>query len=254
MAQGGMMILNTCQDAMEIIKECHTELWRTARNLQLITEKLPNKYKHMKQNKPVNHHKPSKEQLSRRLIMYEEKSEEVMEMISKSNKRVAGFLRSNWDKMKPITEQSQSCFIHGEAGTGKTVTAVWMMFEWLRLQFLKGSFHRTAAAFVTVSGLLAELKSNMDSDIKNIDIVQNLLNVDILVLDDIGAIRTTDWSFDILYRIIDSRYSAMKPTIYTSNLTLKEFADLIGDDRITSRIDHDCGESIFEAVTQYRNK
>ena len=54
-------------------------------------------------------------------------------------------------------------------------------------------------------------------------------------MDDMGAEKTTDWSMSTLYVLIDKRYSEMMPTIITSNLTVAEVADKVGD-RIASRI------------------
>jgi DNA replication protein DnaC len=45
----------------------------------------------------------------------------------------------------------------------------------------------------------------------------------------------SDWAKQIWYIIIDRRYSDMKPTIYTSNLSLGEIAEFYGD-RIASRL------------------
>ena len=56
-----------------------------------------------------------------------------------------------------------------------------------------------------------------------------------LALDDIGSEKATDWALQMLYLLIDRRYSQMLKTIITSNLTLDQIADRL-DDRISSRI------------------
>jgi DNA replication protein DnaC len=58
---------------------------------------------------------------------------------------------------------------------------------------------------------------------------------DYLILDDLGAEKTTDFTRSILYQIIDYRYNYEKPTIITSNLDVKQIAERF-DDRIASRI------------------
>ena len=40
---------------------------------------------------------------------------------------------------------------------------------------------------------------------------------DLLVIDDLGKERATEWSVPILYRIINDRYENMLPTIITTN-------------------------------------
>ena len=67
---------------------------------------------------------------------------------------------------------------------------------------------------------------------------------DLLIMDDVGAGKITDWSIDITYRLINSRYNADKPTIVTSNLELDDLAKLIGG-RIVSRLQVMCALVFF---------
>lgn len=57
----------------------------------------------------------------------------------------------------------------------------------------------------------------------------------VLLLDDIGAERVTDWVQERLFLLIDYRYRHSLPTLFTSNLLPDELADRIGE-RTVSRI------------------
>jgi DNA replication protein DnaC len=63
--------------------------------------------------------------------------------------------------------------------------------------------------------------------------VGKMAEADLLVLDDIGALRTSDWSREQLHAVIDRRYNAMRPTVVTTNLP--KLGDEVGD-RIASRL------------------
>lgn len=54
-------------------------------------------------------------------------------------------------------------------------------------------------------------------------------NADILVWDDIGKAKTTDFRQGMYYRIIDERYKARKPIIYSSNEDQETLSEKIGD-------------------------
>ena len=56
-----------------------------------------------------------------------------------------------------------------------------------------------------------------------------LTRADLLVLDDAGAEKWTEWTEPTLYTIIDERYSYCKPLIITTNSTLDELEKKIGD-------------------------
>ena len=82
------------------------------------------------------------------------------------------------------------------------------------------------------------------------DILHKYIGCELLVLDDLGVEMTTPWNYQILYQLIDSRYDAFKPTIYTSNYSISELAKKIGDNRIISRIIGDCTK---DRIIEIRN-
>ena len=50
---------------------------------------------------------------------------------------------------------------------------------------------------------------------------------DLLILDDLGAGKITDWSVGVLYQIINARYNSEKPIIATSNYDFKGLAEAL---------------------------
>lgn len=63
----------------------------------------------------------------------------------------------------------------------------------------------------------------------------DLQAVDLLVLDDLGAGKASEWTDDTLHRLIDVRWSHERPTIATTNLTAALLADHV-DERVASRV------------------
>lgn len=61
------------------------------------------------------------------------------------------------------------------------------------------------------------------------------METELLVLDDLGAGKQTDWTGDSLYRLVDHRWSHKLPTIFTTNLPPKPLQESVGD-RIVSRL------------------
>lgn len=66
-----------------------------------------------------------------------------------------------------------------------------------------------------------------------------LANRGVLVIDDLGAEKASEWVAETLFKIVDKRYREVLPTVITSNLSLGELADRLGD-RIPSRIAEMC--------------
>ncbi len=70
----------------------------------------------------------------------------------------------------------------------------------------------------TVLDLISAMQDNQQSREKILHIVKT---TDLLLLDDFGATRYTDYQWEQVYSIINARYNARKPTIITTNLSPK---------------------------------
>jgi primosomal protein DnaI len=84
--------------------------------------------------------------------------------------------------------------------------------------------HNKKVAFVNVSELLSDLKSQFNMANSNIDeVIEELQKVDILVLDDLGGETFSAWSInDVLYKIIDYRNRSGLLTCYSSSYSLED--------------------------------
>lgn len=67
--------------------------------------------------------------------------------------------------------------------------------------------------------ILNELNSSFSG--RN-DVVDNLCRYPLLIIDDFGMERGTEYALEQIYNIVDSRYRSRKPLIVTTNLTLGE--------------------------------
>ncbi len=61
---------------------------------------------------------------------------------------------------------------------------------------------------------------------------------ELLVLDDLGTERNTPFAMEVVYRVIDDRYTSGKPMIVTTNLTLEQLkkSDIVDYQRIYDRV------------------
>jgi DNA replication protein DnaC len=84
-----------------------------------------------------------------------------------------------------------------------------------------------------------------------------LARVEHLIIDDVGKTHPKDYSFvnDVYYRIINTRYSRLKPIVITTNLDLEELEKHIGG-ACADRLREMCGKAGFIKMTgeSYRKK
>lgn len=128
-----------------------------------------------------------------------------------------------------------SWFLYGPSGVGKTGLAVGLAWERIKLDDELKSLR-----FTTAPAMLSELRSTYNrsgDDPTEQDVIDKYAQADLLLLDDLGAeqVKNTGWVEDRLYQIIGERHDNLRPTIFTSNLSIAQLATRIGE-RITWRI------------------
>ena len=79
------------------------------------------------------------------------------------------------------------------------------------------------------------------------DFLANLNAYDLLILDDLGAERGTEYALEQVFAVIDARYRSRKPLIVTTNLTLDalKHPDDLAHARIYDRILEICAPILF---------
>lgn len=87
-----------------------------------------------------------------------------------------------------------------------------------------------ACVFRSVPALLKKLQETYRADarVSESEILAVLQDADLVVLDDLGAEKMTEWAESMLYYIVDQRYRWRKPLIVTTNCDLEELEERIG--------------------------
>ena len=121
---------------------------------------------------------------------------------------------SQWPPVEPVL------LMTGLPGTGKTHLAIGALFL---LRDIHGD--KARGRFWPVIDLLERFRRTFDADRATETIEQAeeaLQKVPVLVLDDFGAHKSSEWAEERLFHLIDQRYSARKTLIVTTNMTLQE--------------------------------
>ncbi|MBA4864050.1 ATP-binding protein [Streptomyces sp. PSKA54] len=75
----------------------------------------------------------------------------------------------------------------------------------------------------------------------------------LLILDDLGAAKASEWVEEITYRLINKRYNLMLPTLITTNLAMRDLRDHLGD-RVASRLAEMTTRVVFEPIDRRRQR
>jgi len=127
----------------------------------------------------------------------------------------------------------------GPCGVGKTHLAIGILKKLIEEKGAIGLFYD----FRDLLRMIRRTYSS-DSDANEFDITDPVLSADILVLDELGSIKTTDWALDTLTHIIIRRYNDNKTLIVTSNYLDEPARE--GDERLEDRISYRLRSRLYE--------
>ncbi|MBI1784367.1 ATP-binding protein, partial [Candidatus Sumerlaeota bacterium] len=116
---------------------------------------------------------------------------------------------------------------------GKTHLAVAILCEIIRKGY--------SGLYYNSPDLLRDIRATFDenSSGNEDELLQEITEVDLLVFDDLGAEKVSDFVLDRFYLIVNKRYEGCKPIIVTSNYDEEILRARFGD-RILSRLDEMC--------------
>lgn len=127
-----------------------------------------------------------------------------------SNKKVFNNLKNYSEKLVNGIEK-KGLILVGNNGVGKTHLACSIANKLIE--------NGIPVIYGTLINLLAELRNSYDTDndISEMEIIKLYENVALLIIDDLGKEKPSEWGLEKLFTIINSRYENNLPVIITTN-------------------------------------
>ncbi len=129
---------------------------------------------------------------------------------------------------RKLLTSDKGAYFYGEPGTGKTFLAALVAKDFVR------DFQ--SVTFREMPTLLAEIKDTFDTKESTEALLDRYCECDLLILDDVGAEKVTEWSTEQLFSIVNRRYNAQKKIIVTANFDLDGLTKRLGGDITAKRI------------------
>lgn len=195
-----------CKEAKEFWKEYDLKKLRIIeeeKKLELMQEFS------RKVEKIIKNSKMSKRNLSYKFDNFE---------INNCNKKVFNNLINYSEKLVNNIEK-KGVILVGNNGVGKTHLACSIANRFIE----KG----IPVIYGTLINLLAELRNSyeIDNNISEMEIIKLYENVDLLIIDDLGKEKPSEWGLEKLFTIINSRYENNLPVIITTNYNQNSLAE-----------------------------
>lgn len=132
-----------------------------------------------------------------------------------------------------FSEEGKGIYLSGEIkGSGKTRLSVSIVNALIKE-------YNVSALYITSVNMLNEIKNtfNESSNSNSYDLLKYFGEVEVLLIDDLGVEKVSDWSEEIFTQILDTRMNSKKITIITSNIGIANLDSKYKNGRIGSRIE-----------------
>lgn len=171
------------RDGVEHVRRC--ACWRTRLVAdQLDAARIPRRYRHCE------------------LENFEQSYDSLREAYRKARAFVEAF---------PVVERG--LLLRGQHGVGKTHLAVGILKAVIRTRGARAYFYETRELLKLVRDTYSP-----GGEETEMGVLRPVLEADLLVLDDLGAEKTSEWVQETLGLVVNTRYSEHRPTIFTTNL------------------------------------
>lgn len=152
-------------------------------------------------------------------------------IVTEKNRKVKQLAERYMYNFSQMYEENQGIIFYGPVGSGKSYTAA-CIANGLLEQFTP----------VIMTSFIKILQNTQGFEVDEAEYLAQLNTAKLLILDDLGAERNTDYAIEKLYNVIDSRSRAAKPMILTTNLSLEDMMNCqdIRYKRIYDRIFETC--------------
>ncbi len=133
-----------------------------------------------------------------------------------------------------LEDMSKGLYFYSNVkGSGKTLLSIAITNELIIKYQIK-------PMYISVVNMLNEMKHSFsikDPNRNFYNLMESFKQAPVLLMDDLGVEKTTDWSEEVLTQILDERMSYKRPTIITSNMPIQSLQKKYPAGRIKSRIE-----------------
>lgn len=162
----------------------------------------------------------------------------IIDQNSTKQQRIYNFCKDYAANFDTVKNTGRSFLMLGTVGTGKTHLSIGIALEIMK------SGH--SAIFTSASKIFRAIKDtySKNSHQKESEVMEIYTQCDLLIIDEVGVQRGSDFEKETFFDVINERYESIRPTIILSNLTIEEIKVFLGE-RVFDRLRENGGKAFL---------
>lgn len=142
------------------------------------------------------------------------------------------------ENFKDIRKDGTGIILSGSYGAGKTHLIAAIAHE-----VIKQGYQPIYGTSSTLLDRIRATYGDQESKETEKDIIRTYINCDLLIIDDLGKEKPSEWTLEKLFNIFNTRYENNKPVLITTNYTIEKLKD-----RLTVNDNYETAEAIVSRI------
>lgn len=161
----------------------------------------------------------------------------------RKNPRISDAMQNYVKNFTAFRKEGKGLLLYGTVGTGKTYLAACIANS-----LIDKGYSVYMTNFIKILNILDDKKTDKQKYLHSLNMY------DLLIIDDLGVERSTEFVVEKVFSIIDARYRSGKPFVITTNLTAEELKkpQEVAYSRIYDRVLERCHPVKVEGISRRR--
>jgi DNA replication protein DnaC len=166
-------------------------------------------------------------------LRFREKTLESFKAYTPAQENVLGVARDYVYRFPVHYGDGRCLVLSGNIGTGKTLLASAIIQSLINVEFFsRKQAHSTIiyrAKYTTATEIIRRIRDTWGTKTSTTTVMEGFANVDLLIIDEIGAQTGTDNERALLFELIDLRYQTALPTVVITNCDREGLTKALGE-------------------------
>lgn len=237
--EDGLLYCGSCHTP----KQCYVEMFNRVMTMPIVCKCRQAEIEAEEAATKLHKHEETVKRLRENCFSTADSAQYRFDLDDQTNLRISNAMHRYVEKWEEMKSQNMGLLLYGNVGTGKSFYA-----GCIANALIEQEIPVLMTNFVRIINTLQGMYEGKQ------DYINGIVKYPLLILDDLGAERQSDYMLEQVYNIINARYETGRPLIVTTNVPIEEIKEPqdIKYQRIYDRVLEICQPIKIEGISRRR--